>query len=251
MAMKAGLTSVSFRKLPVGDVIAAAAGAHLAGIEWGGDVHVPPGDRKAAMETAAATIAAGLEVSSYGSYYRAGDDSTPFEAVIEAALALSAPVIRVWAGRRGSADADEAYRRTVVRDTSRIAQMAAGAGVRVAYEFHAGTLTDTPPSARDLLEAVGHEHLGCYWQPVVGQDERANLRSLEMVLPWLANLHVFHWTAGRRWPLAQGAEPWRSYLDLARTTGRPHWAILEFVAGDDPANLPADAATLIDLLAER
>ena len=39
-----GLVSVSFRPLAPAEVIAAAKGAGLSEIEWGGDVHVPSED---------------------------------------------------------------------------------------------------------------------------------------------------------------------------------------------------------------
>ena len=43
-----GLLSVTFRHLPFERIIELAAEAGLDGIEWGGDVHVPPGDLKQA-----------------------------------------------------------------------------------------------------------------------------------------------------------------------------------------------------------
>ena len=42
--MKAGLVSVSFRKLTVREVCQAAKDAGLSYIEWGSDVHLPVGD---------------------------------------------------------------------------------------------------------------------------------------------------------------------------------------------------------------
>lgn len=250
--IRSALTSVTFRKLAPEAIIELAAQAGLAGIEWGGDVHVPPGDAATARRIASATAAAGLAVSSYGSYYRAGDDEAgAFEAVLQTALALGAPTIRIWAGRRGSSQADDAYRRQVADDAARITAMAQRAGVRVAYEFHGGTLTDTIDSAVALLEAISSPGPGCYWQPVVGQDAEGNLLNLQRLLPHLVNLHVFHWDGdGNRLALAEGADDWRRYLELAGEDGGDRWAILEFVAGDQPRNLAPDARTLLDLLGD-
>ena len=50
--MKTGLTSVSFRKLSVDEVIALAKKAGVDGIEWGSDVHVPPNDIEYVKEVA-------------------------------------------------------------------------------------------------------------------------------------------------------------------------------------------------------
>ena len=44
MGVRTGLVSVTFRQLPADEVVAVAAKAGLAAIEWGGDVHVPLGN---------------------------------------------------------------------------------------------------------------------------------------------------------------------------------------------------------------
>jgi hypothetical protein len=86
----------------------------LGAIEWGGDVHVPPGDLARAREICHITRDAGLSVVAYGSYLRLGENDQPdFCAVVETTRELGAPAVRVWAGKRGSAGADEAYRRRV------------------------------------------------------------------------------------------------------------------------------------------
>jgi len=143
--IRAGLTSVSFRKLTVERVVELAAQSGVTGIEWGGDVHVPHGQIGRAEAVAELTRTNGLRVAAYGSYYRAGDSGElAFDDVLGSALALGAPLIRVWAGRKGSADADEAYRRTVVDDLKRIAE-------RIAAD--AGTLAVAGPVNEDLEPA--------------------------------------------------------------------------------------------------
>ena len=49
-ARAGGLCSVTLRARSIAEVVDAAVGAGLAAIEWGGDVHVPPGDLQAAAE---------------------------------------------------------------------------------------------------------------------------------------------------------------------------------------------------------
>ena len=100
---------MTFRQLPVERIIALTAQAHLDGIEWGGDVHVRHGDIPIAHRVAQATADAGLVVAAYGSYYRVAEsegEGLPFELVLDSAQALGAPLIRVWAGKRGSDDAE-------------------------------------------------------------------------------------------------------------------------------------------------
>jgi 3-dehydroshikimate dehydratase len=109
-----GLVSVTFRELSLEKIVDLVAQAELTGIEWGGDVRVPHGDQGQARAVRRMTVETGLTVAAYGSYYRAGHPETgPFEAILETAIELDAPSVRVWAGKRGSADADAAYRARV------------------------------------------------------------------------------------------------------------------------------------------
>ena len=64
--MKTGLVSVSFRNLTADAIIDLAAGCGLQCIEWGGDVHVPPGNISLAQAVGDATRAKGLEVACGG-----------------------------------------------------------------------------------------------------------------------------------------------------------------------------------------
>lgn len=274
-----GLVSVTFRHLPPEDIVDLARQAGLEALEWGGDVHVPHGDLARARQVGHMTVEAGLRVCAYGSYYRVGANEAPdFEAVLATALALGAPLIRVWAGppmgargagKWGSRDASPADWERVAVDSRRICDLAAREGLTVAYEFHAGTLTDTNESARRLLEMVNQSPgapaaargpaLRSLWQPPRrppyggakrGTDRAYNIEGLKMVGPWLANLHVFHWIRDgkpplvARRPLAEGEADWPIYLRQAAADGVPRCALLEFVRDDRPEQLMEDAAVL-------
>ncbi|MEI6970311.1 MAG: TIM barrel protein [bacterium] len=252
-----GLVSITFRRLPPREIVALAAQSQLAGIEWGGDVHVPHGDLPLAHEVGAMTRDAGLSVAAYGSYYKVGEsesDGLSFAQVLETAIALGSPLIRVWAGDRGSAEVDPAYRRRVTEDACRIAGAASGSGIAVAFEYHGGSLTDTADSAAALMAATAPAGMLCCWQPPVGWTHAERLASLNGLAPFLANLHVFHWLdTWERRPLAEGAGMWEDYLRAAIaapvTTGSARWALLEFVCDDDPASLAVDAGVLMRLSA--
>ena len=248
---RSGLVSVTFRKLSPPEIIDLVVQAGLDGLEWGGDVHVPHGDLAQAAEVRAMTVDAGLTVAAYGSYYRVGHSETgPFEAILETALALGAPRIRVWPGNRGSEAADADYWAQVVADSRRIADLAAEAAITIVYEFHANTLTDTNDSARKLLETVAHPNVKTYWQPPRYSKPDYNLRGIEMVAPWLDGLHLFTWHTeiGERLPLADGADHWAQYLASVATLERDMFALLEFVVDDDPVQFLQDAATLKEWL---
>jgi 3-dehydroshikimate dehydratase len=254
MTLKPGLVSVTFRSLSVDEVIEAARSAGLAGIEWGGDVHVPHGQVALARDVARRTREAGLEVSSYGSYYRYNEADVPFTTVLATASALGAPVIRVWAGQQGSAEVDAAEWDRIVVESRRIGSEAEELGIRVCYEFHGNTLTDTNDTAERLLREVDHPNVRTFWQPPNGKSEDYRIAGLKAVSPWLEYLHCFYWTGEprERRPLSEGQKRWATYLATARAVEDgldPRWVLLEFVPDDSLASLYRDAATLTGWLA--
>ncbi len=249
-----GLCSVTFRDCAVERIAAMVREHELGAIEWGADVHVPPGDLDAARR--ARSVSEGLEVT-YGSYLFAGgadvgDDE--IVAVIDTAAAIGAGTIRVWTPF-GVTEADT-RRSDVVAALRRAAALAEQRGAVLALEFHGGTLTETVTSTQALLDDVDAANLLTYWQPPYWISERTigdDVADVLLLGPHLANLHVYEWTATptvARRPLAEGAERWRAVFDAVATVARPaglagpRAAFLEFVAADDPANFPADAATL-------
>jgi sugar phosphate isomerase/epimerase len=246
--MKTGLVSITFRQLSPDQIVQLVQMLNLDGIEWGGDVHVPHGDAARAREVAALTRDAGLQVAAYGSYYRAGHDDVAWKEVLLSAVELGTPLIRVWAGKCGSQEADANYRAQVENDLRRICEEAQRENIRVALEFHGGTLTDTGTSARELLQAVDHPNLKCLWQPSNGRSVETRLQELKMVLPWLSNLHVFQWQVTeqglKRLPLEDGETEWLEYLLQVRDLPKDRFALLEFVREDAPNQFVQDATTL-------
>lgn len=250
--IQSGLVSVTFRKLAPTEIVALVRQAGLRGIEWGGDIHVPHGDLSRAREVRELTEQAGLSVAAYGSYYRVGHSESAglqFQAVLASALELGAPVIRVWAGAAGSAATEEDARWQIVTDMRRIATLAAAAGVRIAAEFHGGTLNDTNISASRLLLEVDHPNFYSYWQPLLEMNDTECAEGLVAISPRLAHLHVYQWrTVPERRPLAEGSERWKHFLQLAAAAPGDRYAMLEFVENDAPENFLRDAATLKALL---
>ena len=251
-ALRPGLVSVTFRALSRTEIVRVAREARLEGIEWGGDVHVPPGDDAAAREAARLTEADGLQVAAYGSYYRCrpGDDFSP---VLDTAAVLGAPMIRVWPGNKGSAETSADERRGVVEEIRRISELAAQQGILIAAEWHGGTLTDEPDSGLSLADEVDHPNFRLYWQPSRNRTFEQRMAELERVLPHLAHVHAFHWLdlpdREDRRVLAEGEADWQRYLRVAAEAPAmpndvPRFAMLEFVRSDEPAQLAEDAATL-------
>lgn len=256
--IKTGVCSIAFRELSMAELTEWVAAAGLDAIEWGGDVHVPHGDLSAAKEALMLTHNAGLKVSSYGSYCRVLDPDgveEDFELALESALALETDVIRIWAGQKPSAEADDAYRKRVIEQTRRIAEQAAGKQIRIALEFHAMTLTDTNESAIALLDEVGHDNLYIYWQPIYwNSDMEYRLAGLNALRRHILNLHVFNWgfdpSASHVYegiihqPLSGGAADWAQYLAVDLPENLPHFALIEHVMGGTREQFMEDAKAL-------
>ena len=243
-----GLVSISFRKRTPEELIADCAKLGLKTVEWGGDVHVPHGDLARARFVAAATKQAGLTVSCYGSYFRAGvPDQPDFAGIVGCAEILGAPTIRVWAGNLGSAEC--ADRRPVVESLRNACRLAAAKGITVTLECHNNTLTDTIDSTLQLVSEVKSDALRCGWQPQYKRTAEYRMQWLKAVLPLLSTVHCFCWTdKHERLALADGLTEWRSFVEVLKTAGRDVPVMLEVVRGDSPEQFAADAATLRDLL---
>jgi hypothetical protein len=245
-----GLVSITFRQLSAREIVSLVKEAGLKGIEWGGDIHVPHGEAETAKEVLALTREAGLEVAAYGSYYRAGDETETFEGVLACAVALETRVLRVWIGRQGSADADDASRQRIYEDCRRISSMASDAGIELACEWHGNTLTDTADAASALFEAVDHPAFNTYWQPRTKTSREFCLKDMDAAMPRLIGLHMFSWDAetGGREPLEGGQASWQEFLTKAKTCSRAQesdmYALLEFVKDDEPRQFQDDAQTL-------
>ncbi|GGD83433.1 sugar phosphate isomerase/epimerase family protein [Paenibacillus nasutitermitis] len=247
-----GMLSVTFRNLQPEEIIRLTVQAGLDAIEWGGDIHVPHGNVEVAKRVKRLTEEAGLIIASYGSYYKAGvyDSDVPyFEDVLSSAIALGAPAIRIWAGNKGSEKVELGWRDQVIADIIRVANQAQQENIRIHLEYHANTLTDTLESTLALLEAVGHPNVGTNWQPPTLLTFGEQLESLDGVLPFLADVHVYYLQLGERYPLSSGSEEWGEFFHrISSSAGNSRFALLEFVRGNDPKQFLEDAGELRRLL---
>jgi len=250
-----GLCSVTFRSLPVQAVIDLAAANGVRAIEWGADIHVPTGDLANARHVAERTAKAGLTVSSYGSYIFAPDFSPEdMTAVLETAKALGTGHIRIWPGsrKRPSTDYSPAERRAATEALASIARGAEDYGMTIGLEYHPNSLTDTLPSALQLMQDLPMPNLFFYWQPAPGLPLKNALTEISALGPRICHLHVFAWLAdASRLPLRERADYWRACVDALPESEwtKPAYAMLEFVRGDDIGQFGEDAVTLSKILA--
>lgn len=254
--LKPGLVSITFRSLTVDEIICLCAANGLVGIEWGGDVHLPPGDIRSALALGEQTREAGLSVSAYGSYFRvatARERKHTFAENLEATVALGAPIIRVWVGDCDSEDATGDAWNAAFIELREICNEADQAGVQVGMEFHSGTLNNTPAASRRIIEAVGASNLSTFWQTTNRATDDCSLASIREMRDWISNVHVFNWHSGYadQTPLADGSERWATFLNELRTLPGERFLGLEFVKDGKTDQLKQDAATLVDWLHPR
>jgi len=180
--MPIGFTSTTFKNLAPEAICALAAEARADCVEWS-DLHVP--DPGAAKQVAAWCAAANVACCSLGSYYHVGDaDAARWAHLCETAAALGAGLIRVWLGRRGSAQTSEAAYAALLADARRMAQIAKNHGLCVAAEAHPNTYNDTCETSLRFLEDLGDPGFGTYFQSLY-KDMPQDLERLARTWPWL------------------------------------------------------------------
>lgn len=238
-----GLVSVSFRELGAGQIISLCRDNGLRQIEWGGDIHVPHGDLQAAREVYAAATAAGLQTAAYGSYYRIGreiGENPDWQAVLDTAAALHAPIIRIWACDRGSAEISDELFSAAAAECRAICAAAATKGITVCAECHPNTLTDDYHATLRLLEAVDHPTFRLYWQPNQHRDLAYNLEAIRAMRPYITNVHTFYWEGWSKLPIQKGAAVWAEYLRELQDF--PRAFLFEFMPNGRPEELPGEIA---------
>lgn len=247
---KSGLVSISFRNLDVAQIIEQVSQAGLEAIEWGGDIHVPHGDFEKANLVYKMCNDKGILCPSYGSYYIAGESPEElFDGVLGNAQILKSERIRVWAGSKGSNEADKNYFNRVVKDLKRICKLSANEGKSIGLEFHGNTLTDDAHVTKKLLDLVDENNLSTYWQPPVDRELEDNILDIKLLKQKISNVHVFTWKGIERKPLEEGYSKWIKYLKQINDE-RTHYCLLEFVINDSIEQFKIDAAILKKMLEE-
>ena len=248
--MLTGLVSVTFRQLSPDEIVSLVTKAGLDGIEWGADIHCPPGQIEKAKEIASLMADNRLKTISYGSYYRVGTFDS-FDEILESAAILGTKNIRVWAGSIGSKIATEDDWQKAVEDSKRIADLALNQNIDISFEYHGDTLTDTIETTERLLSEIDRDNIFSYWQPPVGLSFEDNISSIKRLtkLNKLKNFHIFSWenepNGVIRQPLETKGEDWIHYIKEA--SNHVEALLLEFVKDDDPAQFLIDAEYLFKI----
>ena len=96
-----GIVSATFKERSVDEVIDLALSSGLKAIEWSENHHFNPLDLGLVEEIGNKTRRKGLEIASYGSYFRLGQNMD-FSTSLNAAEKMGAKNIRIWGGTKAS-----------------------------------------------------------------------------------------------------------------------------------------------------
>ena len=239
---KCGLVSISFRKHSQEEILEACKQSGLEYVEWGGDVHVPHGDRDTALRVKSMSEKYGIKTPEYGSYYVIGQSAPElFDSVVASAKALHTNVIRVWPGQSTPSDSitSEQYDNYVC-DAKRICALAPD--MTIALECHPNSLTDEYHHALAFIRDVNMPNLKMFWQPNQHRPLEYNIDAIEALKPYIVSVHVFSWIRKKKYPLAFCENEWKKYIELLR--GRDVYYMLEFMHDDDIMTLDETARTL-------
>lgn len=240
-----GFTTVTFRQKNAAEIVDLARRNGVKYIEWGADVHAKSDVDARAIR--ALCDGHGITSISLGSYYRVGDgDLESFERDCRIAKILGASRIRVWLGRKSSADTDKREREKMIAEVRAMSKIAKAHGLILAFEFHRKTLTDTGLSCAAFLGDVGDANVKTYWQPFFEGNDTENL---EKVVDDVAAVHVFSWDAEcHRFPLNDKADEWRAFIEKIKSRHEKMDFIIEFVRDDSEKQFEKDVETLKKLL---
>lgn len=187
--MKTGFTSNSFRQIKsLKKIVEIAVASEVDCIEWSGDIHV----KNITDATEAKTLCddAGIEICSYGSYYRVGSkNAEEWQSVCETASALGAKSIRVWLGNADSEKTDDETYKNLLEDAKSICTVAEKYRLLVCPECHGNTYNNNTDAFLKIREDIGAANFKTYFQSRYRRKDY-DLDRIERTLPYIENVHV-------------------------------------------------------------
>lgn len=187
--MRIGFTSTSFRQIrSLEKIVEIARESGVDCIEWGGDIHVK--DVAAAKRAKKLCDDAGIEISSYGSYYRVGSrKAAEWKNVCEIAHTLGAESVRVWLGEKDSEITDEKTYSLLVEDGKAICKVAEEYNLIVCPECHDNTFNNNTDAFLKIRKDIGCDNFRTYFQSRYKKKDY-DLDRIERTLPFIESVHI-------------------------------------------------------------
>lgn len=237
-----GLVSVSFRQHTPEEIVKAAKSAGLSCIEWGSDIHAPCKDSERLKEIVSLQEKYGIFCSSYGTYFRLGQNSLDeLDDYINAAKMLGTRILRLWCGSESGKNMTAEERERLFSECRRAAEIAENNDVILCMECHCGTFTENPEDTEILMKTVNSPCFRMYWQPFQWLDTDGSMAAAEITAPYTEHIHVFNWKGAERFSLNDGIDDWHRYLTAFPA---PRTLLLEFMPDDNIETLPVEAEAL-------
>ncbi len=186
--LKIGVASVTFRNKTVPEVVEIAKNAGVSYIEWGADVHVKTDeDAKKARELCDEN---GIEISSYGSYYRVGSrEKENWKQICRNAEIMGASSVRVWLGSKNSEEFTEDEYRNLLEDLTDMCEVAEKHNLLVCPECHDNTFNNNTSAIIRLRKDLGKENFRTYFQSRYFRFDY-DMDRIERTYDFIENIHV-------------------------------------------------------------
>ncbi len=248
--LKKGIVSATLKNLPYRDVVDISSSLGLKAIEWSENHHVPLDNPSLVRDMKNYTLDNGLEIASYGSYYRLGQNQNIIDHIRNACL-IGARRVRIWAGVKASAEVSNDEYKALLKEAKEGARIAENEGVILCTEWHKNTLTDTNESGYRLLTDVNSPSFRTFWQPTQALSVKERNEGLCLVAPFVENIHVYYWNeTGERRPLKEGVKLWKGYLGNLDASKNDYYALLEFVKDNTVEQLTEDAKAFREIIGD-
>jgi sugar phosphate isomerase/epimerase len=153
------------------------------------------------------------------------------EEFMDRAAALGARVVKIFAGRLGSAEIDESGYRRSVACARAIAGAAADRGLALTAETHPDTLCDTVEACFHFLHDVAAPKLGLCYQPFDFADTARAVADYDRLRAHITHAHL-QGRAGDRMSLLEDADlDYRALFRALAAHGFAGYLCIEFVEG--------------------
>lgn len=187
--MKTGFTTTTFRQIKdVEKIVLLAKEAGADCIEWGGDIHVK--DIAAAKKVKVLCDKHNIEISSYGSYYKAGSkNESEWKKICEISSAMGAKSIRIWLGKKDSEKTDKKTYRDILEDIKNMCAVAEKYSLNVCPECHDNTFNNNTDAFLRIQKDAGCDNFRTYFQSRY-KKLTYDLDRIERTLPFIESVHI-------------------------------------------------------------
>lgn len=257
--MKAGVCTIALKAYSIEDALLMIKKAGASCVEvWGGEHSPMMYDTDECRKLSSLISDTSLEVVCFGSYYKVGEEIEMRDIILsaenqcEAAKAMGAPLIRIWAGACNYEDASSSYVDSVIESLRLFGDVASEKGIGVVLERHENTLTNSYEGVTKLFERIKHPTVSLNYQipaPRTGKYYREkSVQDFASFLPISTHAHLQNYVGSENsnWQprafLEEGIIDYKEFGRVAKETSYNGAVMVEFLA--DKRNMEDDFTAL-------